>query len=320
MMGRTRSRVGGATLVEAWSLRAARGKPSWGQWSKDECAPTALRSAMSGCMCGAANFYDRGICRKCGSRPSQVHRAVVAGNCQRVRHMPSQAGALHVKAETETVVTEDEVSSKDGLTTRDGAPGYRARSIIDGTDLESETSGRSIAGSAAGLGFGKPGAIQGGGPGRAKRSPSSARDGPGGHDQATDCDRGCQRGKRSRDSKKCPTTWRSLWPSANRTASTPMNAARRAVLQAHVVPCCLIAKNNSTSTSTSSNPSAHCPGIAGAPHDSVLVVTDADWAGDVKDRQSHYGITVWVKGSTEDTWYPVHAFFQETEPGMFELG
>ena len=200
-----------------------------------------------------------------------------------------QAGALHVKAETETVVTEDEVSSKDGLRTRDGAPGYGARSITDGIDWRdpSETGGRSIAGSAAGLGFGKPGAIQGGGPGRAKRSPSSAREGPGGHDQAADCDRGCQRGRPhsatgrgtrrkrggSRDSKKCPTTWRSLWPSANRTASTPMNAARRAVLQAHVVPCCLIAKNNSTSTSiTRSNPAAHCPGIAGAPHDSVLVV------------------------------------------------
>ena len=108
-----------------------------------------------------------------------------------------QAGALHVKAETETVVIEDEVSSKDGLRTRDGAPGYRARSITDGIDWRdpSETSGRSIAGSAAGLVFGKPGAIQGGGPGRAKRSPSSAREGPEGHDQATDCDRGCKRGR-----------------------------------------------------------------------------------------------------------------------------
>ena len=199
------------------------------------------------------------------------HRKCTAQLWQAIAN--GQAGALHVKAETETVVTEDEVSSKDGLRTRDGAPGYRARSITDGIDWRdpSETSGRSIAGSAAGLGFGKPGAIQGGGPGRAKRSPSSAREGPGGHDQATDCDRGCQRGRPhgatgrgtrrkrggSRDSKQCPTTWRSLWPSANRTASTPMNAARRAVLQAHVVPCCLIAKNNSTSTSiTSSNPAA----------------------------------------------------------------
>ena len=41
------------------------------------------------------------------------------------------------------------------------------------------------------------------------------------------------------------------------------------------------------------------PCIAGIPH--------ADWAGDVKDRRSYSGIAVWVKGSVENTWYPVYA-------------
>ena len=36
-------------------------------------------------------------------------------------------------------------------------------------------------------------------------------------------------------------------------------------------------------------------------------MTDADWAEDVKDRRSHSGIAVWVKGSVEDTWYRVYA-------------
>ena len=39
-------------------------------------------------------------------------------------------------------------------------------------------------------------------------------------------------------------------------------------------------------------------GIAGTPQDSVVVMTDADWAGDVKDRCSYSG----------NTWYPVHAY------------
>ena len=38
-----------------------------------------------------------------------------------------------------------------------------------------------------------------------------------------------------------------------------------------------------------------------------MVMTDADWAGDVKDRRSYSGIAVWVKGSVENTWYPVCA-------------
>ena len=37
------------------------------------------------------------------------------------------------------------------------------------------------------------------------------------------------------------------------------------------------------------------PGIAGIPQGSVVVGTDADWAGDVKDGRSHSGIAVWVK-------------------------
>ena len=49
------------------------------------------------------------------------------------------------------------------------------------------------------------------------------------------------------------------------------------------------------------------PGIAGIPQGSVVVMTDADWAGDVKDRRGYSGIAVWVKGSVENAWYPVYA-------------
>ena len=49
------------------------------------------------------------------------------------------------------------------------------------------------------------------------------------------------------------------------------------------------------------------PGIAGTPQGSVMVMTDADWAGDVKDRRSYSGIAFWAKGSVENTWYPVYA-------------
>ena len=49
------------------------------------------------------------------------------------------------------------------------------------------------------------------------------------------------------------------------------------------------------------------PGIAGIPQGSVVVMTDADWAGDVKDRRSYSGIAVGVTGSVENTWYPVYA-------------
>ena len=48
-------------------------------------------------------------------------------------------------------------------------------------------------------------------------------------------------------------------------------------------------------------------GIAGIPQGSVVVMTDVEWAGDVKDRRSYSGFAVWVKGSVENTWYPVYA-------------
>ena len=46
------------------------------------------------------------------------------------------------------------------------------------------------------------------------------------------------------------------------------------------------------------------PGIAGTPQGSVLVMTDVDWAADVKDRRSYSGIAVWVKGSVENIGIP----------------
>ena len=49
------------------------------------------------------------------------------------------------------------------------------------------------------------------------------------------------------------------------------------------------------------------PGIAGTPQGSVVMMTDADWAGDVKDRRNCSGIAVWIKGSVEHTWCPVYA-------------
>ena len=48
-------------------------------------------------------------------------------------------------------------------------------------------------------------------------------------------------------------------------------------------------------------------GIAGIRQGSVVVMTDADWAGDVSDYRSYSGIAVWVKGPVENTWYPVYA-------------
>ena len=49
------------------------------------------------------------------------------------------------------------------------------------------------------------------------------------------------------------------------------------------------------------------PGIAGTPQGSVVVMSDADWAEDVKNRRSYSGIAVLVKGPVENTWYPVYA-------------
>ena len=66
------------------------------------------------------------------------------------------------------------------------------------------------------------------------------------------------------------------------------------------------------------------PGIAGTPQGSVVVMTDADWAVDVKDCRSNSGIAVWVKGSVENTWYPVCASSKKQNmvclsSGEFEL-
>ena len=52
------------------------------------------------------------------------------------------------------------------------------------------------------------------------------------------------------------------------------------------------------------------PGIAGIPQGSVVVMTDADWAGGVKDRRSCSGIAVWVKGSIASS---------KKENGQFEF-
>ena len=62
------------------------------------------------------------------------------------------------------------------------------------------------------------------------------------------------------------------------------------------------------------------PGIAGTPQGSVLVMTDADWAGDVKDRRSFSGIAVWVKGSVEKHLVSGVCVFQEAEHGLLSSG
>ena len=49
------------------------------------------------------------------------------------------------------------------------------------------------------------------------------------------------------------------------------------------------------------------PAAAGTLRGSVLVMTDADGAGDVKDRRRYSGTTVWVQSSTMETRYPVYA-------------
>ena len=59
------------------------------------------------------------------------------------------------------------------------------------------------------------------------------------------------------------------------------------------------------------------PGIAGTPQGSVLVMSDADWAGDVRERRSYSGIAVWVKGSVDVV--SCVCFFQETEHGLLEF-
>ena len=49
------------------------------------------------------------------------------------------------------------------------------------------------------------------------------------------------------------------------------------------------------------------PGIASTPQGSVVVMTDADWAGDIKNGRSYPGIAVWLKGSFENRWCPMYA-------------
>ena len=45
----------------------------------------------------------------------------------------------------------------------------------------------------------------------------------------------------------------------------------------------------------------------GTPQGYVLLMADADWAGDVKDRRSYSGIAVWVEGFVENMCYPMYA-------------
>ena len=52
---------------------------------------------------------------------------------------------------------------------------------------------------------------------------------------------------------------------------------------------------------------------------SVLVMTDADWAGNIKARRSYSGIAVWVKGSAENTWYPIYASSKKQNMVLFEF-
>ena len=61
------------------------------------------------------------------------------------------------------------------------------------------------------------------------------------------------------------------------------------------------------------------PGIAATLQSSIVVMTDADWAGDVKDCRSYSGIAVWVKGSVEKHVVSRVCVFQETEHGLLEF-
>ena len=49
-----------------------------------------------------------------------------------------------------------------------------------------------------------------------------------------------------------------------------------------------------------------------------MLMTDDGWAGDVKDRSSHSGIAVWVKGSVGNTGFPVYASTKK-QHGLLEL-
>ena len=49
------------------------------------------------------------------------------------------------------------------------------------------------------------------------------------------------------------------------------------------------------------------PAAAGTPLGSVLLMTDTDWAGDVKDHRNYFRTVVWVEGSTMETRFPGYA-------------
>ena len=61
------------------------------------------------------------------------------------------------------------------------------------------------------------------------------------------------------------------------------------------------------------------PGIAGTPQGSVLVMTDADWAGDIKDRRSYSGNRCLGQGFSGKHVVPNLCLFQETEHGLLEF-
>ena len=48
-------------------------------------------------------------------------------------------------------------------------------------------------------------------------------------------------------------------------------------------------------------------GVAGIPQGSVVVMTDADWAGETKTVAAFLELQFWVNDSVENTLYPVYA-------------
>ena len=143
-MARNRSRRVGASLVVA-RTRAAREKCEPGT-----VVPCRLRACGSTkrdewvCACGAANFLDKGTCRKCGKGLTEVKRAAGAGECQRVRHLQVQASVSSVKIEVDTIVIEDEVRSQERLKALE-AMRRTAKEIGDKELTESLTTNRARA-------------------------------------------------------------------------------------------------------------------------------------------------------------------------------
>ena len=62
------------------------------------------------------------------------------------------------------------------------------------------------------------------------------------------------------------------------------------------------------------------PGVAETPQGSVVVMTDADWTADVKDRRSYSGIEVWAKDSVENAWYPMIRLPKKHNVGCLSSG